>query len=246
MIKILSIGNSFSEDAQDWLHAIAVSGGVDCLCANLNIGGCPLHDHWSLAQSGEARYVYQENGAVVETRALVDTLRAEAWDIVTLQQVSGLSGRYETFQPHLDGLAATIRRECPTATIWWHKTWAYELDSQHPHFMYYNCDQHTMHTAIGSATKLACTAIGAQAIPSGDVIAYLRANAPAFDYANGGLSLCRDGFHMSLDYGRYAVAAAWFVTLLDGDIMNAPFAPEGTDATLIDVIKNAVNTVCGG
>lgn len=246
MIKILSIGNSFSEDAQGWLHAIAVSGGVDCLCANLNIGGCPLHDHWSLAQSGEARYTYQENSAVVEMRALVDTLRAEAWDIVTLQQVSGLSGMYETYQPYLDELAALVRRECPSAAIWWHKTWAYELDSQHPHFANYGNDRAAMHAAICNAAAQAAAAVGAKLIPSGDVINYLRHNAPAFDYANGGLSLCRDGFHMSLDYGRYAVAATWFVTLLGGNLAKVAFAPEGTDTALLDAIKNAVNTVCGG
>ena len=36
-----------------------------------------------------------------------------------------------------------------------------------------------------------------QIIPSGDVIQYLRDNTNEFDCKNGGLSLCRDGFHLS-------------------------------------------------
>ena len=248
MIKIISIGNSFSEDAQAFLHDVAEASGVALMCGNLNIGGCPLHDHWRLAQSGEERYTYQENGDVVGLRAMADALRAEDWDVVTLQQVSGLSGLYESYQPHLDGLVAFVRRECPGATLWWHKTWAYELDSQHPDFPRYGSDRAAMHAAIGDAAAKACAAIGAEALPSGDVIAYLRQNEPAFAYAQGGLSLCRDGFHMSLDYGRYAVACTWLVTLTgvrlpDAAVMAARY---GWDASLIEAIHRGVYAVCGG
>ena len=248
MLKILSIGNSFSEDAQGHLYTVAKASGVELTCANLNIGGCPLHDHWRLAQSGEAAYTYQENSAVVGMRALVDTLRAETWDVVTLQQVSGLSGLYETYQPYLDDLAALVRRECPSAVLWWHKTWAYETDSQHPDFARYGSDQAAMHAAIGAAAAQACAAIGAKALPSGDVIDYLRRNEPAFNYADGGLSLCRDGFHMSLNYGRYALACTWLTTLTGAKLPDADAvaAQNGWDVDLIAAVHRGVYAVCGG
>ena len=50
-------------------------------------------------------------------------------------------------------------------------------------------------------------------IPTGTVIQALRETVPEFDYKNGGLSLCRDGYHLSWDYGRFAAAATWLHTL---------------------------------
>ena len=49
---------------------------------------------------------------------------------------------------------------------------------------------------------------GGALIPSGDAIRCLRKNVTEFDYPNGGLSLHRDGFHLSLNHGRYA-ALTW-------------------------------------
>ncbi|MGN1128615.1 MAG: DUF4886 domain-containing protein, partial [Candidatus Flemingiibacterium sp.] len=45
MLKVLSIGNSFSQDAQRWLHDIAAADGVELLAKNLYIGGCSLERH---------------------------------------------------------------------------------------------------------------------------------------------------------------------------------------------------------
>jgi hypothetical protein len=35
----------------------------------------------------------------------------------------------------------------------------------------------------------------------------------AIDYKNGGISLCRDSFHLSEDYGRFLAGAVWFKKL---------------------------------
>ena len=80
-------------------------------------------------------------------------------------------------------------------------------------------------------------------IPSGKAIQAIR-KLPAFDYANGGLSLCRDGFHMSYDYGRYALACVWTEMLLGANVLNAGFAPEGTDPVLLAQIRQTVHDVC--
>ena len=45
MIKILAIGNSFSQDATHYLHQIAAADHVDMKVVNLYIGGCPLTKH---------------------------------------------------------------------------------------------------------------------------------------------------------------------------------------------------------
>jgi hypothetical protein len=63
---------------------------------------------------------------------------------------------------------------------------------------------------------------------------------PAFDVRVGGLSLHRDGYHLSLDYGRYLAALVWlkFFTGISPD--KVTFAPDGTDPDLIAQIKSLI------
>ena len=53
---------------------------------------------------------------------------------------------------------------------------------------------------------------------------------PEFDYAAGGRSLCRDGFHMDLIYGRYLLGAVWFEALSGRKVTECDFVPTGSDA----------------
>ena len=64
-----------------------------------------------------------------------------------------------------------------------------------------------MYRRLKDASEMAVKLIGAELIPTGTVIQTLRASLPEFRYREGGRSLCRDGFHLSLDYGRFAAAA---------------------------------------
>ena len=81
-------------------------------------------------------------------------------------------------------------------------------------------------------------------IPTGEVVQYMRENVPEFDYKNGGLSLNRDGFHLSLDYGRLAAGLCWYNTLLGGDILHNSFVPEidgvRADESLVYKVRSAV------
>ena len=49
---------------------------------------------------------------------------------------------------------------------------------------------------------------------------------------------------MSLDYGRYALACTWTEVLLGANVLNAGFAPEGTDPVLLAQIRQTVHDVC--
>ena len=45
-------------------------------------------------------------------------------------------------------------------------------------------------------------------------------------FSEGGISLCRDGFHMSIPYGRYLLACVWMKTLLSVRVSENPYVPE--------------------
>ena len=52
VIKILTIGNSFSEDAvEQHLHDIAKADGVKVIIGNMYIGGCSLERHLNNAKA---------------------------------------------------------------------------------------------------------------------------------------------------------------------------------------------------
>ena len=61
-MDILSIGNSFSQDAHRYLHAIAKADGVEMNTFNLYIGGCTLSQHYRNMLSGEEAYTLEMNG----------------------------------------------------------------------------------------------------------------------------------------------------------------------------------------
>ena len=239
-MKVLSIGNSFSQDAHRWLHQLAALNDIDMQTLNLYIGGCSLERHWNNMQDNADAYEFGPNGERTSWKISIETaLKMAQWDIVTVQQVSGKSGQIETYEPYLSDLVALIRKLQPKAEIWFHQTWAYEIDSPHASFENYDHSQQKMYDCLVSATEAAAASIPAKMILAGKLIQTLRTTVPEFDYANGGLSLCRDGYHMSLDYGRFAVAALWLRTLTGITVKAESF--EDFDSVLLQKILTVVN-----
>lgn len=227
MMKILAIGNSFSQDATQWLQVF----DKNLYVRNLFIGGCSLEMHYNNVAADKKAYTYEENGAMCrkESIGIKEALLLQKWDYVTLQQCSGLSGDIETFYPYLGELIKYIKNYSD-AEIVWHQTWAYESDSTHPQFGLYHCNRNEMFRKIVSASKEVARREGLRLIRTGEAIERLR-KTEEFDYDNGGLSVTRDGFHLSMNYGRFLAAGVWlkFFTgripeFLNGENLSKPFA----------------------
>lgn len=243
-MKLLSIGNSFSVDAHRWLRDIAVAHGEEMYNVNLYIGGCSLMRHWSNVETNTAGYsTYIYGVSVKRAISIAEALAMEKWDVITVQQASRDSGRPETYEPYLSNLAALIHETNPQAQIYFHQTWAYEMDSTNESFGNYDYDQRKMYESIVSASENAAKSVDAGLLPVGRVIQHLRENVPEFDYKNGGMSLCVDGCHLSLDYGRYAAAATWFATLMKKRLLVNHI--HDFDPALIGKINATVNALCG-
>ena len=224
-MKILSIGNSFSVDAQAWLREIAQNQGVDLTLGNLYIGGCSLETHDANIREDKPAYIYYKTGCAEREASVGEALREEAWDVVTLQQASHFSGQYETYQPYLDRVSRYVLAICPGAKLYIHETWAYESDSDHPAFPQYLCNQSRMYEDLHKAYARAAADIGAKIIPCGTAMQIARGTLE-FDYANHGLSLNRDGFHASLTYGRYLLGLVWLEALTGKCALENTFVPD--------------------
>ncbi len=241
MLHILSIGNSFSEDATRYLQEIANSDNNPIFCRNLNIGGCSLQRHADNIRQNAAQYCYQADAKIemAENISIRSALMREKWDIVTVQQVSQLAGCPESYAPYLQEVLDEIRRCRPDAHIWFHSTWAYEWGSDHPGFRTYQCDQNVMAEAILKTTAEISAAYHLPVIPTCRLIQELRKNA-VFDVRKGGISLCRDRFHLSLDYGRYAAGMLWYAVLCGQVPSQPPVLFENADPALLELIRSTV------
>ena len=86
-----------------------------------------------------------------------------------------------------------------------------------------------MYDLLRAAYREAAESVGAGIKPVGDTVQHFRENVPGFDYPNGGESLCRDGFHLSIPAGRYLASLVWLETLAGVDAREFSFLPEGMD-----------------
>ena len=241
-MKLLSIGNSFSTDAHFYLHRLAKLNGVDLYTANLFIGGCSLETHWLNVTEDNAYYDYEVNGNEAERKiSIAESLAECEWDVVTFQQASAYSGMSDTFEPYLTNLVSFVKQKQPQAKLYFHQTWSYENGSPHSGFVGYDSDSRKLFESMVSASVDAAEHIGATLIPAGTVIQKLRESVKEFDYTDGGLSLCRDTYHLSETYGRYAAAAIWLRMLTGKLIAENPI--DELDLKLIGKINTVVNSI---
>lgn len=216
-IQVLSIGNSFSQDAQRYLHDLAKGEGVDLQTVNLYIGGCSLQRHFLNLKGDKREYTLEVNGNTADgfMTSIREALTARSWDVVTLQQASHESYREETYQPYLDVLAEYVRENCPKAKLLLQQTWGYESSSnrirQHGFETY-----EEMFAQISNCYDKAAKEIGADGlIPSG----------LAFRYAleKGVDKIHRDTFHASFGVGRFLLALVWYGCITQQEIDHVQF-----------------------
>ncbi len=242
MKKILAIGNSFSEDATTYLYSMAKADSIDIKVVNLYIGGCSLETHYQNIQNDSKNYRYDLNGEVTDKYVSIkEALLQDNWDIVTIQQASHYSGVESSYYPYADKLVEYIKKYSKKAEIMVHQTWAYETDSTHGGFNTYGKSQEQMYKDLKNCYDTLAQKIKAETIPCGDAIQKLR-KLPEFDYGKTGLSLCRDGFHMSYDYGRYATAGVWYKTIFNNSLADNKFTPPNSECnqSLLEIIKKNI------
>lgn len=231
-LKVLAIGNSFSQDAvEQYLHNLAAADGKEIIIGNMYIGGCSLETHYNNMVNNSANYAYRKiglDGIKQETgnKTIESALADEEWEYVSLQQVSGLSGDYSTYNPYLSELISYIKAKLPSAKIILHQTWAYAQNSTHSEFARYGKDQMKMYNSIIGATTQAYNDNSMDLlIPCGTAVQNARTTFIG-DYMN------RDGYHLNVVYGRYTAACTWYESLFKTSVVGNAFVPDGMNASL--------------
>ena len=225
-IRVLAIGNSFSDDAiEHYLYDLGREDGVTFIIGNLYIGGCSLERHWNNAANDKAEYSYRkidEKGKKTTTNevSLQRGITDEKWDYISFQQNSGNSGQFETYFPYLTDLTAYVKKmnTNPNAIFLFHQTWAYATSSTHPEFPKYNSDQMQMYRAIVQSSRKAAKKVGIRKIiPAGTAIQNGRSSFLGDNFNS-------DGYHLN-SLGRYTAACTWFEILSRRSVIGNKFVP---------------------
>lgn len=239
-LKVLAIGNSFSEDAtEQYLSELALMTGHDLLIGNLYYPGCSIDQHWEHLTRHKGVYSYRKitidgHRERHEHCTLDRALRDEDWDIITFQQGSAFSGVWKAYRqlPALIKAVRSIVGEHPV--FYWHQTWAYAPESTHEAFKTYSRNQMKMYKSIVACTKkvLAANPELKKLIPVGTAIQDARTSILGND-------LTRDGFHLDKKTGRYIAACTWYGVLFSQPFTIRSFLPAGMTAEEGDICRKA-------
>lgn len=250
-LKILAIGNSFSNDTTHFLEDVARAEGFETvLVGNLYISGCTLQTHALNAQGNLPAYKYYMNydgeWKIIEECSLEYALKDQDWDIITMQQGSTWSGKPETYEPHLSNLIEYVNKTKtnPNVRLAWNMTWAYQADFQKDMFAQYGRNQDVMYHAIITTVQSTVMAHKefAYIMPCGTAIQNARTS-----YV--GDTLTRDGYHMS-ELGRVITSYTWLATFLDEPLTEINFTEvsptltltEQDKAMILESVNNAIKT----
>ena len=243
-LRILAIGNSFSQDGvEQYLWDLFDAEGIPVVIGNLYIGGCSLERHDRNRAEDLPDYRYRKVVGGVKTEqpgfTLARGLADEPWDYVSFQQQSGRSGLYETYQPYLHNLVGYVRSHTKKGVkLMWYQTWAYAQDSGHKEFPNYGNNQAAMYKAVVEAGRKAAKAEGLRlVVPAGTAIQNGRGTFL-------GDTFNRDGYHLEKNYGRYTAACAWFETISGRCVAGNAYHPDSVAPEVAAVCQAAAHAAC--
>lgn len=238
-MQVLSIGNSFSSDAQRYIYEIAKSRGEKVTTFNLFVPGCPLSTHYRNMLSKDRAYALEMNGRSTGFKvSMEEALLSRSWDVVTIQQVSSESTNFNNYTPYLEKLVEYVRLCVPKAKLYLHQTWAYEQDSQKLNGQMGYANYQDMLADIVHCNARALELVKADGlIPSGQVFAKM--------LENGIEKVHRDTYHAGWGLGRFALGLTWYKVLTGNSVLDVTFRDLDAEATQeeLEIAKKCVMEV---
>ena len=289
-LKVLAIGNSFSVCTQHELPQVAKAMGCELDLVTMTIGGCSLERHWNcLTNATDLTYDLAWNRSGVRQAAwpeleatlkpvvrkhwkthkeykskganLEAVLKADKYDVITVQQASHFSWQPKTYAPWGDLLVAKIRELQPKAEIVVQETWSYTPWDKR--LAGWKIDQNEMYAKLHDAYGSFAKKYGFRVIPTGTAVQLWRKELPVKYSENSfGGDVCGsakfeqnaqgkwmpngDVFHFNSD-GHYLQALVWTAKLFGKDVTTCAYAPKHLSAERAALMKKvAQEAVSGG
>lgn len=177
-VRFLMIGNSFSGNAIHYLSDLAEEAGFPLFTEQAAIGGASVQKHWSVVELAE-KEPDNPDGKPYNGKSLKEVLTGKDWDIVSIQQVSILSGDTSTYHPYARNLYDLVKELQPEAQVVLHETWAYRIDSEDftriPGGKYATSSEE-MYQNLRKAYHTIASELGIEVIPVGDAFWKVNSN----------------------------------------------------------------------
>jgi len=260
-VRLLTVGNSFTRNATQYLPDLAKAGGQTLIFRPLIVGGTSLQFHIEKALT---------NGLYTTGHSLKQELESEKWDYVTIQQVSMKSHDIATYRPFAEQLRDYIKKYAPGATLLVHETWEYRCDD--PRFAVKSPEpgepatQQAMYDGLANAYRTIAAELGAHIIPVGDAFHmadtdpqwsyrpdtkfdFKNAKPPALPKQTHSLhmgwrwtkgKLGMDGHHASVA-GQYLGACVFYEVLFGESVVGNKFAPPGLDPAYAQFLQETAH-----
>lgn len=242
-IRVLAIGNSFSEDAiETHLYDLAKANGQKIIIGNLYIGGATLEQHVNNVKANAGAYSFRKidaegNKTTVANTSIATALASEKWTHISFQQESSNSGKFDTWSASLAELYNYVAPRAKNENVKFilHQTWAFAKNSTHAGFDNYNKDQMQMYTAIVDAVYKAKELVDIDMIiPAGTAIQNGRTSVVEDNFT-------RDGYHLSMPLGRYLAACTWYESLMGTNVIGNSYKPQGLSDFEVAIAQNAAH-----
>ncbi|WP_052466989.1 DUF4886 domain-containing protein [Psychroserpens damuponensis] len=242
ILKILAIGNSFSEDALEaYFWGIANAEGKQVIVGNMYIGSANLDTHASNATSNSSSYSYRKinldgTRTVSSGVSISEAVNDENWDYISFQQASYESGLFNTFINPLPTVYNAVKSYDPNPCTKYilHKTWAYAQNSTHSGFANYNNDQMTMFDGITQAYTQAVNLMPTdKVIPAATAIQNGRTS-----FLGDGFT--RDGYHLN-DLGQYTASCTWYEMLFNESVIGNTYEADGISLYFRELAQQAAH-----
>ena len=277
-MKVLMIGNSFSACVGKNLPAIVRSGGRHRLeLTSAYIGGCSLQthaEHLAAAEKDRAFAPYRiscrDSGDLRKHGSrpgnVLNVLKENNFDVVTIQQTSPASWDYKTYFPWAETVIRYVKKFNPGAKIMIQQTWSYRADS--PRLADWNFDSEEMFRRVVKAYDAFAADTGFELIPAGRAVDICRKNCgmtykvlsekqrAAYRFPDlppaaadvvgrdfwkkdedGVMRLTRDTTHLNFR-GEYLQACVWYGSLFDEDPREIAFEPADMGSDLCRFLRN--------
>ena len=170
-------------------------------------------------------------------------LKADAWDVVTIQQASHGSWQPATYEPYGTQLIDTIKEAAPQAKIVVQQTWSYTPWDKR--LGDWGIDQNTMFGALEAAYYHFAKRHGLEIIPTGKAVQAYRKQLPVayteksndddvcgtstFVKKGGKWSPKGDVFHFNAR-GHFLQGLVWTAKLFNVDVTKGAYVPKCLEA----------------
>ncbi len=212
-LRVLTLGNSYTDCVLASFRDLRKSFGLKTnglMIYGIYLGYASLEDYINLFETNEAVsngriYHYEGNPEEWKPTTLRDVLSAH-WDIITLQQRSTLAADYSSYEPYLSQLIDSIHAICPNKDVklGWELDWGtFPMNDTDPGLTNWENKVNACQQMLANTPGISFV------IPVGTAVQNARTIG-----VNNDRFLTSDALHVCYGVGQYAVACAWWESII--------------------------------